>query len=139
MHFCNESWNRTNRILLKRKTLHLRAISTYRDELPLLLHTLLEYEIQLTTYLLPRELLSDVLRPMSCIKTVHRPLTLRTSPWVRPLEPIHYPFSYQLTDWFCSEDSTTCFSLYALVPLRASRRTFFPLHQLCCYIHRSYQ
>ena len=53
---------------------------TYRDELPLLLDNLLEYRIQLTTYLLPRELLSDVLRPMSCIKTVHQPLTLHTSP-----------------------------------------------------------
>jgi hypothetical protein len=104
-----------------------------------LLHTLLEYKIQLTTYLLPRELLSDVLRPMSCIATVHQPRTLHTSPWVRPLEPTRYPFSYQLTDWFCWEVSTTCYFSCTLVPLRASRYTFFPQHQLCCYIHRSYQ
>ena len=52
---------------------------TYRDELPLLLHNLLDCIIQLTTYLLPRELLSDVLRPMYCIATAHQPRTMRTS------------------------------------------------------------
>ena len=58
---------------------------------------------------------------------------------MRPFGHEHYPFSYQLTSWFCMEVSTTCYFSCTLVPLRASRCTFFPIHQLCCYIHRSYQ
>ena len=52
---------------------------------------------------------------------------------------MHYPFSYQLASWFCWEVSTTCYFSCTLVPLRASRRTFFPQHLLHCYNHRSYQ
>jgi len=104
-----------------------------------LLNNLLDCRIQLTTYLLSRGLLSDVSRPVSCITTVHWPLTLHLTPWERPLGTKYYPFSYQLTDWFCSEDSTTCFSLCACVTFRRLSTQFFPLHQLRCYIHRSYQ
>jgi hypothetical protein len=50
-----------------------------------------------------------------------------------------YPFSYLLASWFCCEVSTTCYSPCALVPLRASRHTFFPQHLLHSYNHRSYQ
>ena len=49
----------------------MNYIRTYRDELPLLLHKVLLYTIQLTTYLLPRELLSDASRPVFCIATAH--------------------------------------------------------------------
>ena len=52
---------------------------------------------------------------------------------------MHYPFSYQLASWFCWEVSTTCYFSCTLVPLRASRYTFFPIHLLHCYNHRSYQ
>ncbi len=40
-----------------------------------MLHTLLEYKIQLTTYLLPRELLSDVSRSV-CYVSQRNPLTI---------------------------------------------------------------
>ena len=59
-----------------------------------------------------------------------------------PSNKIHYPFSYQLTSWFCSEVSTTCYFPSTQVPLsedRACKPTFFPLHLLHCYNHRSYQ
>lgn len=72
-------------------------------------------------------------------RLAHWPLTLHFSPWLRCLGHKCYPFSYQLTSWFCKEVSTTCYFSCTLVPLRASRYTFFPLHLLRCYIHRSYQ
>ena len=114
--FLFDSWDRTNSLLLKRQSRYHYAISTYRDELPLLLNNLLDYPIQLTTYLLSCGLLSRLLRPTYCIATAHQPRILHTSPWVQPLEPMHYPFSYQLTDWFCSEVSTTCYFPHAQVP-----------------------
>lgn len=126
-------------LLLNRELLYQWAITTYCDVLTQLLHTLLEYTIQHTTYLLSCELLSSLLRPMCYITVTHQPLKLHTSPWLQHLEPIHYPFSYQLTSWFCSEVSTTCYFPHTLVPLRASRYAFFPLHLLHCYNHRSYQ
>ena len=43
----------------------IRLYRTYCDVLPQLPHTLLEYTIQHTTYLLPRELLSRLLRSVS--------------------------------------------------------------------------
>jgi hypothetical protein len=72
---------------------------TYCDVLTQLLHTLLEYTIQHTTYLLSCELLSRLLRSVLTppFDSLHQPLKLHTSPWVQPLGPIHYPFSYQLT------------------------------------------
>ena len=54
---------------------------------------------------------------------------------MRPFGHEHYPFSYQLTSWFCMEVSTTCYFSHTLVPLRASRYAFFPIHLLHCYIH----
>ena len=45
--------------------LPMSYIVTYCDVLTQLLHTLLEYKIQHTTYLLSCELLSRLLRPMS--------------------------------------------------------------------------
>lgn len=72
-------------------------------------------------------------------RPIHQPLTLHASPWERPFGPTHYPFSYQLTDWFHCEVGTTRYSLRTLVPLRASRCALFPQHQLYCYTHRSYQ
>ena len=43
----------------------IELFATYRNVLPQLPHTLLEYTIQHATYLLSRGLLSNVLRPMS--------------------------------------------------------------------------
>lgn len=34
-----------------------------------------------------------------------------------PSDNIHYPFSYQLTSWFCSEVSTTCYFPFTQVPI----------------------
>jgi len=102
-------------------------------------HTLLEYTIQHTTYLSPAGY--SVVFHDSCDASQQPqvPFILHTSPWLRNLGQMHYPFSYQLTGWFCSEVSTTCYFPCTLVPLRASRYKFFPLHQLHCYNHRSYQ
>ena len=55
------------------------AITTYCDELPQLLYTLLEYKIQLTTYLLPCELLSRLLRYVSGLGFRVPPLTTQTA------------------------------------------------------------
>ena len=52
-------------------------IATYDDVLPQLLHNLLDYTIQHTKYLLPRELLSLVSRLMTCVTAHHNPLTMR--------------------------------------------------------------
>ena len=60
-----DSWDRTNSPFLNRELRYHYAISTYRDELPQLLNTLLAYPIQLTTYLLPCELLSRLSRFVS--------------------------------------------------------------------------
>jgi hypothetical protein len=98
-----------------------------------------------TEYNTPRSFLlagySDVFCDLCAAShdVTHQPLILHASPWERPLGPTHYPFSYQLASWFCSEVSTTCYFSCTLVPLRASRCTFFPLHLLHCYNHRSYQ
>jgi hypothetical protein len=94
-------------------------MSTYYDVLPQLLHNLLDYIIQHTTYLLSRGLLSSTSRPMYA-----NPSLAPTSRWYcvhalrsDPLDNIHYPFSYQLTSWFCVEVSTTCYSLSACLTL----------------------
>jgi hypothetical protein len=63
--FLLDSWDRTNSPFLNRELRYHYAISTYCDVLPQLLNNLLDCRIQHTTYLLPRELLSDVLRPVS--------------------------------------------------------------------------
>ena len=55
------------------------AITTYYDVLTQLLHTLLEYPIQLTTYLLPCELLSRLLRSVSGLGFRVPPLTTKTA------------------------------------------------------------
>jgi len=84
-----------------------------------LLNNLLDCRIQHTTYLLSCGLLSDASRPLSSIATVQQPLTLHSSLWVQPLRHEHYTFSYQLTNWFCCEVSTTCYSLDTQVPFDA--------------------
>lgn len=74
------------------------------------------------------------------VKATQKPIRLLTSSWVRPLEQMNYPFSYQLTGWFCSEVGTTRYFPSTQVPsCEACKPTFFPLHQLPCYLHRSYQ
>src|SRR6185369_7307564 len=56
---------------------------------------------------------------------------LRSSPWSRNLGQKHYPFSYRLTGWLCSEVGTTRYSPLANVPPQsgAFKPAFFPLHQ----------
>jgi len=87
--------------------------------LPQLLHNLLGYVIQHTTYLLSRGLLSRILRSVS---PFHKSDATNHSYCVHalrcdPSDNIHYPFSYQLTSWFCVEVSTTCYSLSACLTL----------------------
>jgi hypothetical protein len=112
---------------------------TYYDVLLLLRHELLIHIIQHTTYLLPAGYSVVLHDSCNASRQFHKPLILHISPWLQHLGQMHYPFSYQLTDWFCSEVSTTCYSLYACVTLRRLSIQFFPLHQLHCYNHRSYQ
>ena len=97
--FLFDSWSWTNSQMLKRHSHYHYAISTYCDELTQLLNNLLDYTIQLTTYLLPCELLSRLLRYVTGLgfRVSHKPFKLHTSPWVQPLGPIRYPFSYQIT------------------------------------------
>jgi len=55
------------------------------------------------------------------------PIALRPSPWSRNLGQEHYPFSYRMTGWFCSEVGTTRYTPLANVPRRdgrLSRRSF---------------
>ena len=64
--------------MLKRHSHYHYAISTYCDELPLLLHNLLDCIIQLTTYLLSCGLLSRLLRSVYCVSQ-RNPLTTKTA------------------------------------------------------------
>ena len=77
--FFDVSRDRTYSPLLKRQLRYHYAITTYRDELPQLLNNLLDYPIQLTTYLLSCELLSRPLRSMSGLGFRIPPLTTRTA------------------------------------------------------------
>ena len=106
-------------VFLKGKYSTIELFATYCDVLTQLLNNLLDCPIQHTTYLLSCGLLGDASRPLSNIATDQQPLTLRLSSWVQPLEHRHYTFSYQLANWFCCEDSTTCFSSDAQVPRQA--------------------
>jgi hypothetical protein len=106
-----------------------------------LLHNLLGYKIQHTMYLLSRGLLSRILRSVS---TLHSATTNHSycihALGSDPSNNIHYPFSYQLTSWFCSESQHHLLLLcLPVLPSREHKQTFFPLHLLHCYIHRSYQ
>jgi hypothetical protein len=104
-----------------------------------LLHNLLGYTIQHTTYLSSCGVIGHASRPVSNIATDHQPLTLRSSLLVQPIRHEHYTFSYQLANWFCCEVSTTCYSSDAQVPSKlACKHPFFPQHPLHCYHHQSY-
>ena len=50
-----------------------------------------------------------------------KPIALHSSPWSRNLGQEHYPFSYRLTGWLCSEVGTTRYSPLANVPRRDGR------------------
>ena len=101
---------------------------TYCDVLTLLLHILLEYIIQHTTYLLSCELLSRFLRPMSvyCYTAINHSnciLALGCNP-----SDIDTTLSH--TNWLNGcvvKDSTTCFLFMHLRYLAALEYTFFPL------------
>ena len=131
MHFCNESWNRTNCILLNRKTFYLRTISTYRDELPLLLNKVLLYPIQLTTFLWPCELLRRLLRSVSGLGFRVPPLTTQTAyqplgatPRTRTL-----PFLVPINWAGLVVKSAPPVTFHRLrLPLRAGKSAFFPQH-----------
>jgi hypothetical protein len=107
-----------------------------------LLHKVLLYTIQHTTFLLSCELLRRLLRSVLTppFDSLHWPLKLHTSPWVQPLGPIHYPFSCQLTGlvllWSQHHLLLSICSGYPCGPV--SRRSFHNI-QRHCYLHRSYQ
>ncbi len=65
--------------MLKRHSHYHYAISTYCDELTQLLNNLLDYPIQLTTYLLSCGLLSRLLRYVSGLGFRVPPLTTKTA------------------------------------------------------------
>src|SRR5690349_10233644 len=64
---------------------------------------------------------SEVLH--DCVELMARrePIALRSRPWSRNLGLEHYPFSYGLTGWLCSEVGTTRYSPVADVPRRSRR------------------
>ena len=104
-------------VFLTGKYSTVELYATYCDVLPQLLNNLLDCRIQHTTYLLSCGLLGHASRPVSSIATNHQPLTLRLSLLEQPIRHRHYTFSYQLTSWFCSEVSTTCYFPSTQVPL----------------------
>jgi hypothetical protein len=90
-----------------------------------------------TRYNTPRtfrlRLLSRLSRSMLPFNRYHKPLILRTSPYLQKFGQIHYPFSYQLSSWFVWKSAPpVTFRLLAL-PLLALEQTFFPIHLLHCY------
>ena len=101
---------------------------TYCDVLTLLLNNLLDYPIQHTTYLLPRELLSRLLRPMSayCYTATNHANCIRAL----GSDPSNQYTTLSHTNWligFVVKDSTTCFLSIHLRYLTALEQTFFPL------------
>jgi hypothetical protein len=107
--------------------------------LPRLLRHLLDHAIQHAAFLSSRELLRSLSRPALSLTL---PLTVQTAPEpsiAKTSDRWRYPFSYRLAGWFCSGAGTTRCSPFTCVPLRAHRPTFFPLHQLRRYLHRSCQ
>ncbi len=116
-------------------------MSTYYDVLPQLLHNLLDYIIQHTTYLLSRGLLSSTSRPMYA-----NPSLAPTSRWycVQALrsDPSDKYTTLSHTNWQVglvlrsAPPVTLCL---LVLPLRGLKPTFFPTHLLHCYNHRSYQ
>ena len=69
----------THRLFLNRELFYQWTISTYCDVLTQLLHTLLEYTIQHTTFLLSCELLRRLLRSVSGLGFRVPPLTTQTA------------------------------------------------------------
>ena len=72
-------------VSLTEKYSTIELFATYRNVLPQLLNNLLDCPIQHATYLLPRELLSDVSRPVSTFHNaatnhLHCILALRSDP-----------------------------------------------------------
>ena len=112
---------------------------TYCDVLTLLLNKVLLYPIQHTTYLLPRELLSRLLRSMS---TFHNAATNHSN-CIRALrsDPSNQYTTLSHTNWLIgfAWKSAPPVTFHCPVFLAARRTMFFPIHQLCCYNHRSYQ
>jgi hypothetical protein len=107
--------------------------------LPRLLRDLLNHAIQHVAFFSSRELLRSLSRPALSLTL---PLTVQTAPEpsiAKISDRWRYPFSYRLAGWFCSGAGTTRCSPFTCVPLRAHRPTFFPLHQLRRYLHRSCQ
>jgi hypothetical protein len=102
--------------------------------LTLLLHILLEYIIQHTTYLLSCELLSRFLRSMSSAYGFNSDLGLSTnhSNCILALgcNPSDIDTTLSHTNWLNGcvvKDSTTCFLFMHLRYLAALEYTFFPL------------
>ena len=117
------------------------AITTYYDVLSQLLHTLLEYKIQHTMYLLSRGLLSRILRSVSCVSQ-RMPLTTHTAytPLGATLRTIYTTLSH--TNWqvgFVLRSAPPVTLCLPVLPLREHEQTFFPTHLLYSYNHRSYQ
>ena len=113
-------------------------IVTYCDVLTQLLHKVLLYTIQHTTYLLPRELLSRPSRSM----WIKHPTNHSYCTWPLRCDSSEPNATLSHTNWLIGFVMRTAppVSLQRLrFPLRAFKPSFFPLHQLCCYIHRSYQ
>lgn len=121
--------DRTFSSFLNRKMHYHCAITTYCDVLTQLLHTLLEYKIQHTTYLLSCELLSRLSRstsglgfriPPSTIQTAYRPLGATPRTLTLPfLIPVNWA-------GFVVKSAPPVTFHRLRLPLRAGKPTFFP-------------
>ena len=133
----SRSWTRSR--LLNRELHYHCAITTYCDVLTQLLHTLLEYTIQHTTYLLPRGLLSRLSRSMSPFHNE----TTNHSNCTQPLgcDPSELNATLSHTCWQVgfAWKSAPPVTFHCPVFLAARRTMFFPIHLLHSYNHRSYQ
>ena len=114
-------------------------IVTYCDVLTLLLNKVLLYPIQHTTYLLPRGLLSRPLRSVSLpySKTTNHSYCI----WPLRCDSSEPNATLSHTNWLIgfAWKSAPPVTFHCPVFLAARRTMFFPIHQLCCYNHRSYQ
>jgi hypothetical protein len=108
--------------------------------LPQLLHNLLGYIIQHTTYLLSRGLLSRILRSvcLNCFKPTNHSYCTTTL----RCDPSDHNTTLSHTNWqvgFVLRSAPPVTLCPLALPLRALKRTFFPTHLLHCYNHRSRQ
>lgn len=105
-----------------------------------LLHSLLNYKIQHATYLLPRGLLSRILRFMYL--SYNKPNNHLYCTTTLGSDPSHHNTTLSHTNsqvGFVLRSAPPVTLCLPVLPLRGLKQTFFPTHLLHCYIHPSYK